>query len=150
MQKCCRRFAGFPARNRPRIIFNSRTSSHFLEHFDIISSASFQPFGFEHFSLRTEFFNTLFHFFLNSISCTNQLFFRYDKVFCRIKNSFIKFASYITIQNIKSFYSDYLFPIKFNAVCFVSFHVRRINFYYITFYSKISSVQNIIISLILK
>ena len=150
MQQSCRRLSPCSPTNWPRIIFYTRTGSHFFKHFNIISCTGFKAFCFEHFTKASQLLYALFHFGLNAVCCTKQLVMRDNKVFCRIKYSFVNFACYIAVHNIKALNCNNFFPVKQYSVRFVCFHIGRVNFNNITFYTEISTVKHIIITGVLQ
>ena len=67
----------------------------------------------------------------------------------RIKNSFIKFTSYIAVHYIKALDSHNIFPVKQNTISLICFHIRWKDFNYISLNPKVSTFKHIIISAIL-
>ena len=75
---------------------------------------------------------------------------RNDKVLRRIKNGLVKFFNRVAGDNIEPADTRYVFPVQFDFIRFVRFHVRRIDFKNVPADTEIPAVKHRVIPLVLE
>ena len=80
----------------PRIVFNPVAEAHFLQHFEIVLRAHFQPLGFEKFVLRFQHFDSIFQLRANRAQRSIQFVRRCHELFRRIERDHTKRFTRVT------------------------------------------------------